>query len=594
MHQLAKQRGDSALGLSYLQRAGAADPHDPNVTAQLGQALSGAGRVAEARAAYLLALQHAPQHLPALRGLAQLAKEREDFGASLDYLRSAAQVHSQDPQLYFDIAALLVELQRPAEADAVIEGLLSKARAAGDVAAQLKCFQHYCTGMQLDKAQGCLSSWTSDPQWPPGAVALVAVYHAARGQWEEVIELFRNRYAPGPWKGGREQRQALFEVLARAARNTGQYARVLDLIEQATDLATDELAMKLSDELREEQHLRRVAEAKESVHEVAFKEGIRTQRAAVLRRALTGCREGEAVRTVYFCTDAAYLLGCVTSLFSLMRHNLTSLWRYDLKVYSSHEALPLAEVVLAQLAKVFSVPIDLRSSATLVAKDLAFRTGWGVFTPGHELSEAAYYRIYAALQLRAEGGRGRALYLDSDTCVGVGLDRLLEHDLQDRPLGARTEICTLANIRRAARKLGVDATKYFNSGVLLFDLSHPKLAQALQHTVEFALTQKHLLTFLDQCALNVAFAGQVAELPPGFNSFVRQDTDRGDIAAVVTHFLQPPKPWDPMYRGANCLPWVEEFAALGQVLPSDLVRRLYVAQFPRVRAEPVSAAQSIG
>jgi lipopolysaccharide biosynthesis glycosyltransferase len=594
MHQLAKQRGDGALGLTYLRRASAADPNNPNIAVQLGQALSAAGQVDDAHCAYLLALQRAPHHVPALRGLAQLAKEREDFAASLDYLSSAVQVHSQDWPLHFEIAGLLAELQRATEADAVIERLLQKALATGDVALHVKCLQYYCTSMQFDKAADCLSSLASDQPWPPGAVAWVASYHAARGQWAEVIELFREHQAAAPWKGSPEQRKALFEALARAARNTGQYARVLDLIERTADLTNDEMALNLSDQLREEQHLRSVAESADDVHEVAFNNLIRAQRAVVLRRSLVGRRGAESARTVYFCTDRAYLLGSVTSLFSLMRHNLTSLWRYDLKVYSSEEALSLAEPALAELAKAFSVRIDLRSAATLVSKDLAFRTGWGVFTPGHALSEAAYYRVYAALQLQAERGSGRALYLDSDTCVGAGLDQLLEQDMSGCPLGARTEIHTLVAIRRAARKLGVDVTKYFNSGVLLFDLSHPKLAQALHDTVQFALTQKHLLTFLDQCALNVAFAGQVAELPRAFNSFLRQDTAAADVPAVVTHFLERPKPWDPMYNSANCVPWVEEFAALGQVLPSDLVRRLYLAQFPQVAAEPVGVAQSRG
>jgi lipopolysaccharide biosynthesis glycosyltransferase/Flp pilus assembly protein TadD len=580
MSQLARQRGDGALGLSYLQRASCADPHNPNLSAQLGQALAAAGRVEAARTSYLLALKRAPRHLPALRGLAQLAQEQEDFAGALDYFKTAAQVRSQDAQLQVDIAATLVELQRVDEADAVIEGLLQRARAAGDVALQVKCFQYYCTGLQLEKAEDCLSSWVGEQPWPPGAIALVAGYYASCAQWDKVIELLQERHPPGPWKGSAEQRQALFEAVARAARQTGQYSRVLEIIERVTDLATDEFALNLSDQLREEQHLRRVAELAANGHEVAFGSSIRTRRATALCRTLTGSRGGESARTIYFCTDRAYLLGSITSLFSLLRHNLDSLWRYELKVYASEEVLPLAQAALAELTRAFSVRIELRSAATLVSKDLVFRTGWGVFTPGHALSEAAYYRIYAALQLQAEAGKGRALYVDSDTCIGKGLDQLLEHDLRGQPLGARTELGSLPTIRRAARKLAVDVANYFNSGVLLFDLSHPDLTPALQETVRFALTRKHLLTFLDQCALNVAFAGKVTELPSRFNSFVRQSAGSADADAVVTHFLERPKPWDPMYRSANCVPWVGEFTALGQLLPSELVRRLYLAQFP--------------
>jgi len=580
MSQLARNRGDAALSLSYLERASAADLHNPNISAQLGQSLVAAGRVEEARASYRRALERAPQHLPALRGLAQLAQEQEDFAGALDYFRTAAQVRSLDVQLQFDIAAMLAELQRVEDADSLIEALLQRARANADVALQVRCFQYYCTGLQLEKAEGCLSSWIDEPQWPAGAIALVTSYYASRAQWDRVIELFQERHPPGPWKGSPEQRQALFEAVARAARHTGQYARVLEIIERVADLTADELALNLSDQLREEQHLRSVAESGAQGLQVAFGSSIRAQRSVALTRTLVGGRAAESARTVYFCTDRAYLLGSVTSLFSLLRHNLASLWRYDLKVYAPEEVLPLARAALAELSRAFAAPIDLRSSATLVSKGLGFRTGWGVFTPGHALSEAAYYRIYAALQLQAEGCKGRALYIDSDTCIGSGLDQLLDHDLCGRPLGARIELYSLATIRRAARKLGVDPTRYFNSGVLLFDLHHPDLTSALQETVQFALTQKHLLTFLDQCALNVAFSGKVTELPSRFNSFVRQSTGSLEGDAVVTHFLERPKPWDPLYRSVNCVPWIEEFTALGQLLPAELVRRLYLAQFP--------------
>lgn len=580
MSQLAKQRGDTAVSLAYLQRASAADSHNPNIAAQLGQSLAAEGRDQEARASYLRALERAPQHLPALRGLAQLAQEQEDFAGALDYFRTAAEVRPLDAPLQLDIAAMLSELQRVDEADAVIEALLQRARAACDVALQVRCFQYYCTGLQLEKAEACLSTWFAEQHWPAGAVALVAGYFASRAQWEKVIELFQERHPPGPWKGSPEQRQALFEAVARAARHTGQYGRALEIIERVADLGTDELALNLCDQLREEQHLRRVAESGETAERVAFGSRIRARRSVALARTLAGSRGAGVARTVYFCTDRAYLLGSVTSLFSLLHHNLASLWRYDIKVYAPEEVLPLAQEALTALTRAFAAPIDLRSSATLVSKGLGFRTGWGVFTPGHALSEAAYYRIYAALQLHAEGCKGRALYIDSDTRIGSGLDQLLDHDLHDRPLGARTELYSLPTIRRAARKLGVDPAKYFNSGVLLFDLSHRDLKSALQETVQFALTRKHLLTFLDQCALNVAFAGKVTELPSRFNAFVRQSTEGVTGDAVVTHFLERPKPWDPMYSSVNGESWADEFMALGQVLPSELVRRLYLTQFP--------------
>src|SRR4029077_11996464 len=131
---------------------------------------------------------------------------------------------------------------------------------------------------------------------------------------------------------------------------------------------------------------------------------------------------------------------------------------------------------------------------------------------------------------------------------------------------ARPEL-SMPGIIQAAIKLGIDPASYFNSGVLVFHLAHPALPDALDEAIDVALNRPQLLTFLDQCALNLAFHRQTRRLDEIYNFYVRpRDTVDDEVQPVIWHFLEHCKPWDPMYTGANCLPWTEDFVALSEIL----------------------------
>jgi lipopolysaccharide biosynthesis glycosyltransferase len=133
---------------------------------------------------------------------------------------------------------------------------------------------------------------------------------------------------------------------------------------------------------------------------------------------------------------------------------------------------------------------------------------------------------------------------------------------------------------------------YFNSGVLLFDLSHPHLVAMLDQAIDFSLNQPEMLTFVDQCALNWAFHDQTCALPSHCNHFLRQNDPMRLFVQdpTVIHFLDRPKPWDPMYRNANCVRWLREFASLGDVTGSQALGELISLSLrPSVRPAQLSA-----
>jgi tetratricopeptide (TPR) repeat protein len=598
-----RERGQWAVALKHFEAAEALRPGAVNVLLEIGHTLRGLLRFDEAEAIFRQILDEVPNQVGALLGLGLVAGYRADWQAALAYYETAAAVHPDDPRPQLAIASTLRELLRVDEAEAILRRMDGSSDKKTDIELRVRTLEHFCVTMQLDRASEYLASWGGYRNVPVEALTLAASLCAARRQWHDVIDLFRERVVElgGIPKFG----DFLWEAVGRASRETGRYTEVLTLIDRMPDAKINAAVLNLRDQLAEEVRLLGSVDLPDPeggpAQDLTIRNPFRAWRSDLLSRTLHPSSQAEPGaniahgvgsfqiasgthpnETIYLCTDRNYLPGAVVTMSSLLRHNMGALRNCSFRVYCSDEILELASAIFGELAAAFSVQIDLRASTSVFPTGSGFRDTWGFFMPGPGLSEAAYYRIYAALQLLNEGAKGRALYVDSDTCVGPHLDHLLEFDLVGCPLGARLELSSLPGIRRAALKLNISHETYFNSGVLLFDLSHPKLGTALRHAIEISLNQKHLLTFHDQCAFNLAFHDMFATLPEVFNLYVRQETEVDALPTnpVIRHFLQRPKPWDPMYSSANCTPWLEEFAALRQVLDSSRLRRLLAVLFP--------------
>ncbi len=185
---------------------------------------------------------------------------------------------------------------------------------------------------------------------------------------------------------------------------------------------------------------------------------------------------------------------------------------------------------------------------------------YGLFTSGHTLAASAYYRIFFARTLQRMGAHERATYLDSDIIVRQGLDELFTLDLEGKPLAARIETVR-PEVIRATRLNNIADGGYFNSGILLFDLTSDRLAPALARAVQAIDDEAVTLMFQDQCALNIGFDRDFRPLEMRFNYPVgegdRLDTVPGNTAIV--HYLDRPKPWSAAYGGDCSTQWFEEW-----------------------------------
>jgi lipopolysaccharide biosynthesis glycosyltransferase len=464
---------------------------------------------------------------------------------------------------------------------------------------RLRRVQLLCLTLQLEEAEAVLAEWGGPSDLPQMATAPAATLYASLGQWDNVVDLLADRVARGLPVDG-----SFLEVVALAARATGRYEHVFGLLARARQVRptpesedlSDRLAVEVSvlDELgkldgRRPPEVPEIAKPLFANRATLFAKLLEAEPAETRprRRVAPAKQEGAIV----LCSDGGYLLGTCVAVSSLLAHNRGLTRRRRVLVVCSEEAAELAGSAIGAIAAARSETVEVVPASDVLPPGGVdgLRSTWGWFTPGHALSDAAYYRLFAIKHLLESGVTGRALYLDSDTCLDRGIDEFWELDLKRRPLAARYEL-RLMPIEQAALRLGLDVATYFNSGVLLFDLHAKKLPELLDTSIEIAVREPEKLTFLDQCALNIAFAGKVMPLEDRHNFYVRPPDDVDPkLKPVVRHFLTRWKPWDPTYPSKNSQPWLKELSKLGGVVAPDDLRRLLSAQYASAgAAQPVS------
>ena len=261
---------------------------------------------------------------------------------------------------------------------------------------------------------------------------------------------------------------------------------------------------------------------------------------------------------IYYCADKNYLLPALVSLTALAMSNVSITRRAVFHLVVDADVVPFAQEAGGAIARRLGLTLEVTDASTIVSSADRLRTSYGLFTGGQQLALAAYYRIFFARWLVDQKRYAQALYIDADTVVRSGIDELFEME-RGIPLLARYET-DRPEVRHATAVHQLKG-RYFNSGVLRFDLAHPGLPALLDKAIAAAIDPEVNLIFQDQCALNIAFDENMGELPDRFNYFNPPSVSGDGISAtdaVIVHFLDRPKPWDSLYR-RRAREWFEWF-----------------------------------
>jgi FimV-like protein len=272
---------------------------------------------------------------------------------------------------------------------------------------------------------------------------------------------------------------------------------------------------------------------------------------------------------IYYCTDAGYLGPSLVSLLSLVESNPDLVAEADLfMLVDGAEATALARRAIERI-----FPSGNGEAVSLLAREdildagESLKTAYGMFTGGETLAEACYYRIFFAKYLRKQSRHQTALYIDSDTIVQGDISPLF-HGRPPAALLARLEV-TRPEVTAAIARHQLEAGRYFNSGILSFDLTHADLDEALDRTLLTVRDHKEQLMFQDQCALNLGFRGVFCELDQKYNHFVSPFDTSPSASGAILHFLDRPKPWDTAYAGTLCRIWFLQWYKLARRIGRD-------------------------
>ena len=230
--EIARSRGDLEAAVGWFQAAAVKEPERPMLQIRIADVLCQLSRFDEAQAIYRSLLEASPDFVPALIGLGNLERKQGRDEAALALFQTAADKAPSQRAAWFHLIATLRSLCRFDEAEAILVRMGEFAEGE-DTELQVRRFEHFCLTLQLAEAEKRLLAWGGHRNVPRAAVNLAVGLYAALGHWADLLEFVRERLGDGDWIRSYER---MFQPLVRAARATGRYREVFELLDRLPEI----------------------------------------------------------------------------------------------------------------------------------------------------------------------------------------------------------------------------------------------------------------------------------------------------------------------------------------------------------------------
>ena len=432
---------------------------------------------------------------------------------------------------------------------------------------RLKRFEFYCFTGALDQAQVALKDLEPLSELPKKRLTAVLRYYAEIGDWSALYQL------------SMETLDAEFNfersgyLIFRAVRKTGMHMQAKRQIETIGDFdampALKRLRSIIIEDMIQNGHMLEDLIGDPHLADLpALHQRLLFKKLVLQRRKKAGAAAKRFA--IYYCTNINYLGPTFVSLASLVENNRDLVECSDVFIIADSGSREFAKVISAKVSKKYEVNVQL---AEFAGVNVDLKAKYGLFTAGHSLVPAAYFRIFFAKELQRQNRYEGALYINSDTIIRASLYELFE-SRPPFPLMARLEV-PRPEIDMAIAMNDLEPGRYFNSGILFFDLKHPEIGAALDKTIQAVQHSRQTLVYHDQCALNIGFKGQFFPLEAKFNHFVKPEDETPISDGAIIHFLDRPKPWDPAYSGKFCGLWFAHWHKLAIKIGGGEAMKLY-------------------
>lgn len=172
----------------------------------------------------------------------------------------------------------------------------------------------------------------------------------------------------------------------------------------------------------------------------------------------------------------------------------------------------------------------------IIVRYCATKTGSGDF-----FSSAVYY--YRAFIARLFPQYEKAIYIDSDVVLLGDIGELYDMDLGENVLAARIDpkVTNVPEFKGYVENaLGIEASKYVNSGVLLMDLKKLRKLKYITQMTDLIKKYDADLVAPDQDYLNIILKDKILFLDDGWNA--QPEKELGPEVKLI-HFNLFKKPW---------------------------------------------------
>lgn len=262
--------------------------------------------------------------------------------------------------------------------------------------------------------------------------------------------------------------------------------------------------------------------------------------------------------SLVFAFNEDYCKYFSAALQSIIEHSNLSA-QYDIVVLTSEINCTYEKLLRKQLPENFSIrffnmtDIILENFSEIILKNFKY---WSI---------EMYYRIFIPIIMQ---DYDRVLYLDSDIIVNTDLSKFYHQNFETNELIAikdtTSQLLHLEEYQERKKHLVeilklIDETKYFNSGVLLFNIKQINSLKYLQEFIKYIQIEN--LLFPDQDILNMLFQNKTKLISSKWNyccgeliyneSFLDQirngykkEFEEAKKNPLIIHYTSPKKPWN--------------------------------------------------
>ncbi len=249
---------------------------------------------------------------------------------------------------------------------------------------------------------------------------------------------------------------------------------------------------------------------------------------------------------IVLCMDSNYVMPSLVCMTSILENNTGSI-----DFYIIYSQLEIKEIkFIEEKIRKYGDQFTLR---TIKIADDTFSD-----LPIYGRSKAAYFRLLIPTLLPQN--IDRCLYLDGDTIIYKPLEEFYNTSFDEKAFVVNEDMGeTILYHKERHPILNIPVEyKYFNSGVLIFNLESFRKNYDMKNTFDWIKNNPDKLKFLDQDVLNAVFYDKVKYVDGYMHDYLEilispLLPNDNMCKATIVHFIK--KPWKYDYNGINAKYW---------------------------------------